>query len=271
MDHSRLLARRVSAALTRIRDLTGVSLAFGGLVRDDGTVALERFAGPTVGALPGVELERGHGLGGKVVALTRTIAVNDYIATTHITHRYDRIIRAEGLRAMAAAPVVVARKPVAVLYGALRTTGLIGDRIQDAVTQEARALEQELAVARARAEPDPEHAELVELKDRVRTAHERLRMLAARVDDDELRAELRRAGDELAGDPPVALDAPRLTDRQLDVLSLVAGGRSNAAIGEALGLTPATVKSYMKSIMSTLGAGTRFEAVVLARRYRLLP
>ncbi|WP_432196152.1 response regulator transcription factor [Streptomyces sp. bgisy027] len=46
---------------------------------------------------------------------------------------------------------------------------------------------------------------------------------------------------------------------------------NNAEVGRRLSLLPETVKSYLRSAMRKLGAGTRFEAVVAARRQGLLP
>jgi DNA-binding NarL/FixJ family response regulator len=49
---------------------------------------------------------------------------------------------------------------------------------------------------------------------------------------------------------PTALDA--LTDREADVLGLVAQGHSNAAIGRTLGLSERTVETHMRSIFNKL-------------------
>ena len=62
-----------------------------------------------------------------------------------------------------------------------------------------------------------------------------------------------------------------LTDREIDVLSLVARGMTNQEIGDRLGLTLLTVKAYMKAIMAKLDARTRLAAVVEARSAGLLP
>ena len=55
-----------------------------------------------------------------------------------------------------------------------------------------------------------------------------------------------------------------LTDREIVVLSLVAQGRSNRHIAEALNITEDTVKARMKSIMAKLGAEDRTHAVMIA-------
>jgi DNA-binding NarL/FixJ family response regulator len=58
----------------------------------------------------------------------------------------------------------------------------------------------------------------------------------------------------------------RLTDREIVVLSLVAQGRSNRDIAEALNITEDTVKARMKSIMAKLGAEDRTHAVMIAMK-----
>jgi DNA-binding NarL/FixJ family response regulator len=56
----------------------------------------------------------------------------------------------------------------------------------------------------------------------------------------------------------------QLTTRELSVLQLVAAGRANRAIAEALFVSEETVKSRMRSILSKLGALDRTHAVVIA-------
>jgi len=55
-----------------------------------------------------------------------------------------------------------------------------------------------------------------------------------------------------------------LTERELDVLRLVAQGRSNAEIAEALYLSPGTVKTHVGHILAKLGARDRTQAVIVA-------
>lgn len=248
-------------AVGRLRAASGVSLAFGGVVSGE-VLTLRHFAGRSVGALDGVALEAGQGLGGKVLQVNRTVSLDDYMRTPKISHRYDAIISAEGLRAMIAAPVVVGRTAVGVLYGAMHTPGNIGDRVLDVLTEEARVLGQDMAVDEARRDAD-------RLREDVRLTYSRLRAMTSRVDS----AELTTVLDSMRAflEPPsTGRVVPNVTMRERDVLSLVALGRSNTAIADELGLTVSTVKSYMKSIMSKLDASTRHEAAVAARRAGLL-
>lgn len=57
-----------------------------------------------------------------------------------------------------------------------------------------------------------------------------------------------------------------LTIRELSVLRLVAEGKSNRAIGEALFVSEDTIKARMKSILSKLEADDRTHAVTIAIR-----
>ncbi len=56
-----------------------------------------------------------------------------------------------------------------------------------------------------------------------------------------------------------------LTDRERAVLRLAEAGQPNKAIGEALGLSPGTVRNYLSEAAQKLGAGNRFEAGRIAR------
>ena len=55
-----------------------------------------------------------------------------------------------------------------------------------------------------------------------------------------------------------------LTPREIDVLRLIAGGNANKLIGDQLSITDETVKGYVKSIFSKLGAKDRTHAVTVA-------
>ena len=59
--------------------------------------------------------------------------------------------------------------------------------------------------------------------------------------------------------------AAGLTDRQVDVLRLVAAGLSNKEVAQRLNISPATVKSHLAHAQIVLGAKNRTDAVVRAR------
>jgi DNA-binding NarL/FixJ family response regulator len=76
---------------------------------------------------------------------------------------------------------------------------------------------------------------------------------------------LDRFADTLPGDeakPPTALES--LTERELEVLKLLAGGLSNAELAEQLFLSETTVKSHISSVLRKLDLRDRVQAVVLA-------
>lgn len=58
---------------------------------------------------------------------------------------------------------------------------------------------------------------------------------------------------------------PELTPRERDVLELIAGGMSNAAIAARFGLAISTVSNHISSIFAKLQVATRAEAIVRAR------
>jgi len=85
------------------------------------------------------------------------------------------------------------------------------------------------------------------------------------------------------GPPDVARDAGRgsvttapglveqLTSRELEVLAMLAAGRSNQAIASQLVVTLDTVKKHVSHILGKLGAANRTEAVTRARELALIP
>jgi DNA-binding CsgD family transcriptional regulator len=66
--------------------------------------------------------------------------------------------------------------------------------------------------------------------------------------------------------PATRAHPARLTGRQAEVLGLLADGRSNAEIARTLFLTPKTVEHHVTAILRKLSAGSRAEAVEIARR-----
>jgi DNA-binding NarL/FixJ family response regulator len=63
---------------------------------------------------------------------------------------------------------------------------------------------------------------------------------------------------------------PSLTEREIDVLKLVAKGLSNREISEELYISENTVKNHVRNILEKLHLHSRMEAVVYAMREKLL-
>jgi len=79
--------------------------------------------------------------------------------------------------------------------------------------------------------------------------------------------ELRSLMDELAATRPArpaGVDA--LTPREREILRAIAEGRTTTEIGSALGITPTTVQSHVKSVLAKLGVHSKVEAVRIAWR-----
>jgi DNA-binding NarL/FixJ family response regulator len=73
---------------------------------------------------------------------------------------------------------------------------------------------------------------------------------------------------ELAAQPDPQQASPELleelTARELEVMTLVAGGLSNDEIAEQLVVTPATAKTHVSKVMTKLRARHRAQVVTLA-------
>jgi DNA-binding CsgD family transcriptional regulator len=70
--------------------------------------------------------------------------------------------------------------------------------------------------------------------------------------------------------PDPTPEAPVLTLREYEVLSLVSEGNSNSEIGDILGLGHATIKTHVQRIMRKLGAVDRANATVIGLRAGLI-
>lgn len=109
----------------------------------------------------------------------------------------------------------------------------------------------------------------------LRTAQAHARDLGAGPLLDDIRALARGARIWLDGDPstPTAAadgaDRLGLTERETEVLRLVALGRSNREIGQALFISPKTVSVHVSNLLGKLGVGSRGQAAAVAHRLRL--
>ena len=60
-----------------------------------------------------------------------------------------------------------------------------------------------------------------------------------------------------------------LTDREREILGLVAGGLTNREIGDRLHLAEKTIKHYMTNVLQKLQVRSRVEAALLAQKHGL--
>jgi DNA-binding NarL/FixJ family response regulator len=97
--------------------------------------------------------------------------------------------------------------------------------------------------------------------------------LGARLLDAEVTALARRArlhlGLPATADTPTPAQQLGLTPREAEVLALVAVGRSNRQIAQALFISPKTASVHVSNILAKLGVATRVEAAAVAHRLGL--
>lgn len=93
------------------------------------------------------------------------------------------------------------------------------------------------------------------------------RVLAGGVSFPEVMADL-----EHTDDPQAAMEGAELplTDRQVEVLQLIAEGLSNKEIARRLGLSENTVKIHVSAVFRVLGVHNRTQAAVVARQKGVL-
>ncbi len=260
----RLLPER----LQRLRQLSGVPVVFGGTTRrgvaGSQQLVLSRLLGTFGTSLHGLVVRPGLGLGGSVLCRGITHRVDDYATTTDITHEYDRmVVQEERLTSVFAVPVVVRGAVRSVLYGAVRDRRPIGDRALRAAEVLARQLQQDVENL---LQPSPEPA----LRRSLGALAELAEVIRDTVDPG-LRARLVRIHRELSGAPDSATGGGKtLAPREIDALRLVAVGATNVEIAARLGLSPETVKAYLRAAMRKLEVRNRTAAVHAARQAGVL-
>lgn len=274
-------ADALRAELRRMASISRMPVVFGGEVHA-GTLVLSEFVGTRTNGMRGLAVAPSSGLGGSVVASGKARSVADYRSASTITHHYDAPVMGEGLRAVVAVPVVVDGRARAVIYVANRESGPIGDRIAEEMVQAGRRLSAELAIRDevdrrlrlgAGTPPTGTGVDAV-ATEQLRNLHAELREIGQIIPDVSARDRLRAVSEKLARVVSGIAEAEqdvRLAPRELDVLAQIALGCTNTEAAQRLSLRAETVKSYLRSAMTKLGAHTRHEAVVRARRLGLLP
>jgi DNA-binding CsgD family transcriptional regulator len=69
--------------------------------------------------------------------------------------------------------------------------------------------------------------------------------------------------------PPSPAASLGLTPREVEVLALIAEGRTNRQIGQVLFITPKTASVHVSRVLAKLGAAGRGEAAAIAHRLDL--
>ncbi|WP_460772135.1 helix-turn-helix transcriptional regulator [Microbacterium sp. GXF7504] len=256
-------------------------VAFGGIA-DEGAIHVSAIVGARSRSIEGLVVRPQRGLGGRAFVENRPQLALDYRTARGITHDYDRAILGEGIVTLFAVPVVTAGRTRGMLYcGSWSQSAVDAEvakpalKIAEDLATEFRIrdeVERRLAVARPQvAAPmlDPS------AREELRESFAQLRAIAASITDPALRSRIGAVEQRLAAIGSPADDGDRLdvrlSPRELDVLSCAALGATNAEISESLALRETTVKSYLATAMSKLGASTRHAAVANARRAGLLP
>lgn len=273
------------AAVRTVQDETGVPVAFGAFSDDGSSAVLSEFRGTRTRKLHRLEVRAGEGIGGRVLAEARPIAVNDYRTADTITHAYDQWVLGEGLTSVAAAPIMVRDRPAALLYIATRTGDGFGDRGKAAILSSSRRLSIELTVqdevtrrlrdAEVVATASPGSPRDVADLEELRQLHAELRAVAQLIENDGLADRVTAVSRRLAsvGGPEDEVSPARvlLSTREVDVVSQVALGCTNAETAIRLSIKPETVKAYLRSAMRKLEAHSRHEAVVRCRSLGIIP
>lgn len=268
----------IRSALTTLKNSTSIPVTMYATLLADNRLQITQWVGLRTPALQNLIMEPGTGVGGRVVSTRRPVGVSDYVRANIISHENDQVMQDEGLHSLLAVPVIVRREIRGVLYVGVHSPVRLGDKVIEEVTMTARCLEQDFAVnsvlrqfeASVPATPRSNRSMNGAEWEQVRSTHSKLRMLANRVDDDNMRKEIEVLCEQMVS-PVRVKQSTRLSARELDVLSCVALGHTNVEAAEEMGIGAETVKSYLRSVMRKLGAHTRYEAVNAARRIGALP
>ncbi|MDK8845836.1 acetate metabolism transcriptional regulator RamA [Corynebacterium sp. MSK297] len=268
----------IRSALTTLKNSTSIPVTMYATLLADNRLQITQWVGLRTPALQNLIMEPGTGVGGRVVNTRRPVGVSDYVRANIISHENDQVMQDEGLHSLLAVPVIVRREIRGVLYVGVHSPVRLGDKVIEEVTMTARCLEQDFAVnsalrqfeASVPATPRSNRSMNGAEWEQVRSTHSKLRMLANRVNDDNMRKEIEVLCEQMVS-PVRVKQSTRLSARELDVLSCVALGHTNVEAAEEMGIGAETVKSYLRSVMRKLGAHTRYEAVNAARRIGALP
>ena len=161
------------------------------------------------------------------------------------------------------APIVIGRERLGLLHAG-RDRGEVDDEARDGLARFASGAGRVIARADLRRRVDAQDALVAD------TAADAVAITAAnrgRVELQRLAGQTAQPPDDGDAEPPPArpiASGGRLTAREREVLALVAIGLGNRAIAERLAVSPATIKSHVRSMMRKLGVAGRTELIVFA-------
>jgi DNA-binding NarL/FixJ family response regulator len=205
------------------------------LLADDQRVVREGL-GTLLGLLDGIELVGTAADGAEAVELARRHDPDVVLMDLRMP-RVDGIEAIRRLAALGDRPRAIALTTYAddaSVLGALRA-GARGYLTKDAGAEQIRAAVEAVARGEAALDPSVQHHVVAAL-----------------------------AGDEPAAVGPAGRLPDELTPREAEVLALIAAGRTNGEIAEALVVSAATVKSHVNHIFAKTGVRDRAQAVVYA-------
>lgn len=269
-------------------------LGFVGLMDGPDHLRLTGVHGGRTSALDALRVERGRGLGGKVLATESVTSVVEYVAADSITHEYDVPIEEEGLCGMLCVPLVIREEVIGVAYVSDRGPRTYSDVMIDRVLSSVESAQIALALAdrskrlteaaveaerartvRALDSAVGEHlGAIVEIArtiadDPASSAH-LLAQAASIIDTSALATSVLRTSGQQLPEAGRCGHAAELSPRELEVVQLASRGLSNPEIAKELFLARGTVKAYMESALQKLDARNRVEAVMIAARSGLL-
>lgn len=255
-------------SVARLRTSADAPLVFGG-VQTEGRVPITVAVGNRSVGLHNLTIRPGRGLGGQAWERQSPQSVRDYGSARTITHDYDREILGEGVRAFAAVPVFSGKALAGLIYVGVRGEPRLPNFLWSALIREGARMSTELA-AQVQALSVPERDEVLGACRRelamLRRFYADVRRVASTSNNETLGPQLRALVDQaFMPTSPIVL-----TPRQVDVLALAAVGHRNSEIADLLGLSPGTVKGYLRAVFSRLDVHSRNAAVVRARELGLL-
>jgi DNA-binding CsgD family transcriptional regulator len=220
--------------------------------------------------LAGYSMAPGKGVGWRAIRLGRHVVAGGGARTWKGSNDSCPAVR-EGLRSLLAVPLRYEGRTPLVLYVGSRSENSIGTSTIKGAVSFVRRIEISLADLAGTDEAGDESWRSPVVPRRVDIE---LARLVSQVTDPAIRQRLVGIRNLLktssAPPRPVTDAAFTLTERELDVLGLVAEGLSNAETAERLVVSTETVRAYLRSVRIKLGVRNRTAAVNVARQSGVL-